>query len=394
VAGFDGAEIKTEGDSFYVVFASATAAVGCGVAIVDAAATETRKHPEQPINVAVGIHAGEAAETDEGFVGSAINVAARICAVAAAGEVLVSDTVRGLTRTGDTLYVSRGQRRLKGIAEPMAVFAAVDAKNATLKVEGGARFGRAWLIVGAVILVVAIGSGEAFMLSRGAPGTASSSLRPTSSPTLDSLYSDMPFGVEVPPGRWGLPVFYMRPDVEVAAGWTIGVNRCGRGEPQCGSTGNDGYDQGLVQLTVSDRPQSQLVLFHPTELLTEPCAVNLHPPTIGPDDSYLDWMRAQSSLMLSNASTRVFTNVRATVMDVTVVDASACSYSTPHYVSMNTYSQESTFFELQSGTLIRVFALTVPRNVFAFAIAPTQEEFDQLGPRAEAVLKSLHFPSQ
>ncbi|MFI5262704.1 MAG: adenylate/guanylate cyclase domain-containing protein, partial [Candidatus Limnocylindrales bacterium] len=58
------------------------------------------------------------AETPEGYVGSAVNLAARLCAEAGPGEVLVSDTVRGLTRTGgEVTFTARGRRHLKGIAE-------------------------------------------------------------------------------------------------------------------------------------------------------------------------------------------------------------------------------------------------------------------------------------
>ena len=106
-----GAEIKTEGDNFYVVFPSASEAVRCGLALVAAAAAATTEHPERPITVGVGVHAGETAETPEGYVGSAVNLAARLCAQAGPGEVLVSDTVRGLTRTGGEidLHLARAQ---------------------------------------------------------------------------------------------------------------------------------------------------------------------------------------------------------------------------------------------------------------------------------------------
>jgi class 3 adenylate cyclase len=67
---FDGAEIRTEGDSFYVVFDSVAAAVRCGLAIAMAAAAASSERPEQPINVGIGIHAGETIETSEGYVGS------------------------------------------------------------------------------------------------------------------------------------------------------------------------------------------------------------------------------------------------------------------------------------------------------------------------------------
>jgi hypothetical protein len=225
--------------------------------------------------------------------------------------------------------------------------------------------------------------------------TAGSSLRSGVSASPGGLYANNPSGIEIPPGRWSLQDFFTKPDAEFAAGWTIGLDRCGQGKPACGNQGSRGglgYGYDLVQLTTTDRPQSQLILFHPTELLTDPCALT-PPPTIRPDDSFLEWMRAQSSLSLGEPVPRVFTYVRATQMDVAVVDANACPYSSPRYVVMNTYGASSQFFELQSGMSIRAFAMTLPKDVIAFVIAPTQEEFDLLIPKAEDVLKSIHFPS-
>jgi hypothetical protein len=120
IGRFDGAEIRTEGDSFYVVFPSASDAILAGLAIL----REAVPAEGGPIGIGVGVHAGEATETDEGYVGWAVNVAARVCAAAQAGEVLVTDTVRGLTR-GHTAFrfESRGRRRLKGVAEPVPLFA-------------------------------------------------------------------------------------------------------------------------------------------------------------------------------------------------------------------------------------------------------------------------------
>jgi class 3 adenylate cyclase len=123
VAAFGGAEIKTEGDSFYVVFPSASSAVQCGLAILEAAVE--RSTADAPIRVGIGVHAGETVETAEGYVGSAVNVAARVCSQAKAGELLVTDTVRGLTRTFlPVRFTDRRTRRLKGIAEPMVMYRA------------------------------------------------------------------------------------------------------------------------------------------------------------------------------------------------------------------------------------------------------------------------------
>src|SRR6476660_4433519 len=52
IENFDGAEIKTEGDSFYVVFDSVSNAVRCGLAIAAAA----RDAAPEPIRVGIGIH--------------------------------------------------------------------------------------------------------------------------------------------------------------------------------------------------------------------------------------------------------------------------------------------------------------------------------------------------
>jgi class 3 adenylate cyclase len=118
-----GAEIRTEGDSFYVVFPSASLAVECGMAIVaSAAAAATADVPR--IDIGVGIHAGETIETPEGLVGSAVNIAARVCAIARPDEVLVTDTVRSLTRSAvEATFVSRGRHQLKGFDEPVELFA-------------------------------------------------------------------------------------------------------------------------------------------------------------------------------------------------------------------------------------------------------------------------------
>ena len=131
IAETGGGEIRTEGDSFYVVFASASAAVRCGLAIVAGAASANADETKRPIRVGVGIHAGESVEHREGYVGSAVNIAARVCALASAGEVLVTDTVRSLVRTSmDVRFVPRGRRHLKGIAEPFALFAVTGSSTA------------------------------------------------------------------------------------------------------------------------------------------------------------------------------------------------------------------------------------------------------------------------
>jgi branched-chain amino acid transport system substrate-binding protein len=157
VAEHDGAEIKTEGDSFYVVFPAVSAAVLCGLAIVDAAGSPGTDAPSKPIQVGIGIHAGETVETADGYVGSPVNIAARICSIARAGEVLVSDTVRALTQTVlPVSFVARGRHKLKGLTDPVSVYAVVRATDAWAGPVRRRAGLRRRLAVGAIVLSVAL----------------------------------------------------------------------------------------------------------------------------------------------------------------------------------------------------------------------------------------------
>jgi class 3 adenylate cyclase len=185
VLRFQGAEIKTEGDSFYVVFPSVGAAVECGLAIVQAAAEASTR--DRPIRVGIGVHAGETVETDEGYVGSAVNVAARVCSQARAGEVLVTDTVRALTRTAlPVRFTDRRTKRLKGVAEPVVLYTATPAAGIAVSVAGRSR-----LLPTARVVVLLVGlliggaaSGYLLVAATRSPGPASQP--PGASPSAEA----------------------------------------------------------------------------------------------------------------------------------------------------------------------------------------------------------------
>lgn len=121
-----GAEVKTEGDSFYVVFDGASAALECAIAILRAADAHNASDAEHPLRVGVGLHAGEVVPHDRQYVGSAVNIGARLAAKAEAGELLVSDTMRGLVRTSSSYEMQdRGPMRLKGVAERVRAWSVV-----------------------------------------------------------------------------------------------------------------------------------------------------------------------------------------------------------------------------------------------------------------------------
>lgn len=123
VARAKGAEVKTEGDSFFVVFEAATDAVSCGAALLREAELYSRDRPDRPMRVGVGIHSGEPQPHEGQYVGGAVVVAARLAQQADAGELLVTEVVRALIpRDVAPAMRERSGLRLKGIAEPVRAY--------------------------------------------------------------------------------------------------------------------------------------------------------------------------------------------------------------------------------------------------------------------------------
>src|SRR3990172_8088062 len=116
-----GSEIKTMGDGFMASFGSATKALECAVAMQRA--FETRNAPaETPIQVRIGLNAGEPIAEEEDLFGTAVIAAARIAARAEGGEILVSDVVRQLVAGKGFLFADRGEAALRGFDDPARLY--------------------------------------------------------------------------------------------------------------------------------------------------------------------------------------------------------------------------------------------------------------------------------
>jgi pimeloyl-ACP methyl ester carboxylesterase len=114
---FRGREVKTLGDGCLATFDGPARAIRCGRAIGEAARS-------LGLDVRVGLHSGEVELMEEDVGGIAVHIAARVGALAAAGEVLVTSTVKDLVAGSGIRFVDRGARQLKGIAEEWRLFAA------------------------------------------------------------------------------------------------------------------------------------------------------------------------------------------------------------------------------------------------------------------------------
>ncbi len=110
-------EGKVLGDGVLAVFTSARQAIDCALRC------EAAGEP-LGLQLHLGIHAGDVIREGNNVYGGAVNIAARIAAASAPGEVLVSDILRGLARTSaGVTFDDRGEHELKGVGEPQRLFA-------------------------------------------------------------------------------------------------------------------------------------------------------------------------------------------------------------------------------------------------------------------------------
>ena len=116
LADFRGREIDTAGDGFFATFDGPARAVRCARAIRNAVQAIG-------IEIRVGLHTGECEIVGSKVVGVAVHVAARVAAAAAAGEILVSSTVKDLVAGSGLQFTDRGAHNLKGVPGEWRLFA-------------------------------------------------------------------------------------------------------------------------------------------------------------------------------------------------------------------------------------------------------------------------------
>lgn len=110
-----GKEIKHTGDGIMASFPSARGAVDCAIAIQRALADEA-------LRVRIGLNAGEPVAEEQDLYGTSVQLAARVCAEADGGEILVSNVVRELAAGKGFLFNDRGERPLKGFEDPVRIY--------------------------------------------------------------------------------------------------------------------------------------------------------------------------------------------------------------------------------------------------------------------------------
>lgn len=105
---YRGREMGTAGDSFLAIFDGPARGIKCAAAI-------GKELASLGVSIRTGLHTGECELVDEGIGGLAVNIAARVSALADSGEILVSSTVKDLVAGADIEFADRGTAALKGV---------------------------------------------------------------------------------------------------------------------------------------------------------------------------------------------------------------------------------------------------------------------------------------
>jgi class 3 adenylate cyclase len=113
-----GSEVKTMGDGFMASFSSATGALECAIAMQRAFAAHNES-AEEPIRMRIGLNAGEPIAEERDLFGTAVQLAARICAYAQPGEILAADVVQQLAAGKGFSFADKGEATLKGFEKPV-----------------------------------------------------------------------------------------------------------------------------------------------------------------------------------------------------------------------------------------------------------------------------------
>ena len=105
---YRGREMGTAGDSFLAIFDGPARGIKCAAAI-------GKELASLGVSIRTGLHTGECELVAEGIGGLAVNIAARVSALAGSGEILVSSTVKDLVAGADIEFADRGTATLKGV---------------------------------------------------------------------------------------------------------------------------------------------------------------------------------------------------------------------------------------------------------------------------------------
>ena len=114
-----GSEVKHTGDGIMASFASASNSLEAAMAIQKAFANHNQDSAHTTIRVRIGLNAGEPVAEDDDLFGTAVQLAARVCAQAEPGQILASNVVQELAAGKGFDFADKGEAQLKGFEKPV-----------------------------------------------------------------------------------------------------------------------------------------------------------------------------------------------------------------------------------------------------------------------------------
>ena len=117
-----GREVKHTGDGIMACFAAVPDAVGCAIAIQRAFAAHNKENPEAPLYLRIGLSAGEPIEEHGDLFGKAVQLAARLCAHAEPGRILVDQVMLDQWQGRELPFSDLGEVTPKGFDHAVRVY--------------------------------------------------------------------------------------------------------------------------------------------------------------------------------------------------------------------------------------------------------------------------------
>ena len=130
-----GNEVKHTGDGIMASFKNITNAVKSAVAMQKALVEHNAKKPDIPLHIKIGVNAGTPIAEDGDLFGTTVQLAARICDKAGAGEICATNLVRELSQGSGAEFQSMGDFELKGVSETTTIYQVVAPGMAKRKTE-------------------------------------------------------------------------------------------------------------------------------------------------------------------------------------------------------------------------------------------------------------------
>ena len=141
-SAWGGTEIQNEGDAFFFVFPTASAAVICALEIQLVLSAYQWQDSIEALRVRIGIHTGDMILLDDEYHGMPANLAKRITDAGHGGQILLSAVTHALVKTQfpPGSFITLGEHRLKNIQHSETIFQFLAPRASILKITGEERW--------------------------------------------------------------------------------------------------------------------------------------------------------------------------------------------------------------------------------------------------------------